>query len=81
MQMTSLLISLFVSVAWLILFAITARLIYLWISAYYGNDQQKGPYGRLDRVCPKQKLEYARIILSVFCENATLPRAVQRRRD
>ena len=44
-----LLIFLFVRVAWLILFVFAARFIYSWISAYYGNDQQKGPSGRLDR--------------------------------
>ena len=47
--MIFLLIFLFVRVAWLILFASAARFIYLWISAYYGNDKQTGPSGRLDR--------------------------------
>ena len=81
MQTIFLLLFLFTTVIWLMLFVVAVRFIYLWIHAYYGNDQQQGSYGRFDRGCPEQLSAYDRIILSVSCENAALTRAVQRRRD
>ena len=81
LSLVALLLVLFTTAIWLMLFVVAARVIYLWIHAYYGNDQQQGPSGRFDRGCPEQLSAYDRIILSVSCENAALARAVQRRRD
>jgi len=88
LSLIALLLVLFTTAIWLMLFVVAARFIYLWIHAYYGNDQQQGPSGRFDngiskttRGCPGQLSAYDRIILSVSCENAALARAVQRRRD
>ena len=81
MQTIFLLLFLFTTVTWLMLFVFAARFIDLWTHAYYRNDQQQGPYGRFDRGGPEQLSAYDCIILSVSCKNVALARAVQRRRD
>ncbi len=88
LSLIALLLVLFTTAIWLMLFVVAARFIYLWIHAYYGNDQQQGQYGRFDngiskttRGCPGQLSAYDGIILIVDCENAALGRTVQRRRD
>ena len=72
MQTIFLLLFLVATVIWLMLFVVAARFIYLWIHAYYGNDQQQGPSGRFDRGCPEQLSAYDCIILSVSCKNVAL---------